>query len=260
MRKSVIHMASGAFTGAAVMAAAFIAGTMVNDRQPFAPVEASDPHPEKIVAVVPQSEAVTVSVLPPPPVEPAKDHGGEAQAVFDAAYASVTSREPISVNTARTRYGYYRTGDAPPGARRDETFGAIAGPATVLDSGAIEISGQRVSLGNIMPIPPHAICERDSGESFDCYNWAVEGMRSWINGREANCALTIRPEDVLGACEIPTADGTGLVDIGSWMVGAGIALPDPSGTGIYDRAGISAREGRVGIWSGYFAFNGVSSQ
>ena len=268
MRGKILQgAASGAALGTAMMLAfgfgVYFGGDIYARHVPGAPVKASSGAVSEIVpeAGPGQPPEVRVEILPPPATGPvlAPETKSRAREIFEQAYErSVAGRDDIE--DARHRFGYARQGDVSPNAGAGKTFGAVAGAARVINSGEIDVAGQAVRIGGILPIPPSAICEHDSGETFDCYNWAVDGMRSWIDGREATCALTIRGDDVVGACEIPSSDGASVVDVASWMIGAGLAVQDPTGTGIYDRAETAARAARAGIWSGFFSFSGVSSQ
>lgn len=260
-KTAVLRSAGGGLGQAAMFLIAFGGGVYVGhglDRAADAPM----PVVVKEDAVPASSPAVETDVLPPPvdPIAPpAKiEEVTEAQRLFDAEVQRLHEERGRAIEEARRTFGYVPEGEGGD-AVGTVRYGSIAGPAVVVDTGLISIDGQDIRIAGIIPIPPSAICEGPDGSSFDCYNWALEGVQSWVGGREATCSLMIRNETVSGACEIPSADATSVVDIGSWMVSAGLAVADPYASGLYDQAQQTAKDNKVGVWSGSFAFNGVTN-
>ena len=262
-KREIINWAGSGTATAILAATAFLCGVMVGydiprDGQETPPMtaEVQDAPASEVPAnpVTISDDEIAVSVLP----LPVEKEMTEAQKIFNQELERLRADRAGLIEDARRTVGY-----VPEGQGQESTsnvqYAAVAGSARVLDTGMIYVDGQSIALAGIIPIPPDAFCESGDGTSFDCYNWALEGLKSWVDSRDATCSLTIRGEDMTGACEIPSYDGTSVLDVGSWMVSAGIAVADPYGSGVYDEAQQMAKDTKAGIWSGKFAFDGVAN-
>lgn len=126
-----------------------------------------------------------------------------------------------------------------------------------LGDGGIKVAGKPVILSGVMLPPPGTECKSSSGESYDCHEWAMSGVREYISGKSASCSVSEMGDHNYGICDVVLGEGNKAIDIASWMVSAGIALAhDDPAPSLYHDQEAAAKSRKAGMWEGTFEFNG----
>lgn len=126
--------------------------------------------------------------------------------------------------------------------------GQIAGPATVVDAGVIEISGQRIMLFGIDSVMRKQSCMLD-GKTWACWEASVRDLQTLVDQGPATCETVGEPDPygrVLARC---TINGQSLNE---QLVRDGYAVARPSETKEYVAAEAEAKDKKLGLWQGQF--------
>lgn len=188
--------------------------------------------------------------------QPAVPVETEAQRIVREARERFAPSDPEA--WATERWGYVPQATAAAAPVEEIEHGDARGNMSVSPQGKIAVNGETILLSGLEMPGPGAICHDSAGAGYDCHGWAVQGMRSWIEGQEAICATSRIGGTLYGTCEMAIAGKAGaMIDVGSWLVSSGLAIAqDIPAASIYRQTEEIARgEGR-GLWSGSFSFGG----
>lgn len=127
--------------------------------------------------------------------------------------------------------------------------GAAADADQAIDGNTLEIQGQRVRLFGIDAFEPGQTCLDAGGQPWRCGAAAEAALAELIQDHGVACTVIEEddPEQYVARCTVRDE-----VDVGSYMVGAGLALADPAASGEYADAEAAARQARAGAWAGTF--------
>ena len=125
-------------------------------------------------------------------------------------------------------------------ARADE---ALAGDK-------LEIEGQIVRLFGIDAFEPGQTCLDARGEPWRCGAVAEAALAELIQGHGVACTVIEEhsPEEYVARCTVRDR-----IDIGRYMIMAGLALADPNAPDEYADAEAAAQRARAGAWAGIFS-------
>jgi endonuclease YncB( thermonuclease family) len=124
----------------------------------------------------------------------------------------------------------------------------ITGPAKVVESGVIEINGQRIMLFGIDSVMRKQTCTLD-GKPWQCWAASVRDLETLVDQGPATCEVVDKPDAygrLLGRCSI---NGQSLNEE---LVRRGYAVARPSETKEYVAAEAEAKEKKLGLWQGQF--------
>ena len=123
----------------------------------------------------------------------------------------------------------------------------ITGRASVIDGDTIEIRGERIRLHGIDAPESSQSCER-GGTAWRCGQKAAFELANHLGARNVSCERLgqDRYRRTIARCTV------GGEDIGSWMVGEGLALAYRKYSADYVREEASAKAQGAGLWAGQF--------
>lgn len=124
----------------------------------------------------------------------------------------------------------------------------LTGPAQVIDGGTLRVGTRQVSLVGIAAPDADQTCTDAQDRTYPCGRDAARALADHIGGAALACDLrgTAAGGAVAALCRI------GDEDLGAWMVGRGLAVPDRAAAPDYAAAGDRAWGRRLGLWSGVF--------
>jgi len=129
---------------------------------------------------------------------------------------------------------------------------AITGPAKVIDTGVIEIDGQRIMLYGVDSVMRKQSCTLD-GKPWQCWAAAIRELETLVDQGPTTCEVVGEPDDynrVLGRC---TINGESL---NQQYVRSGFAVARPKETTQYVADEAEAKAKKVGLWQGQFVMPG----
>lgn len=218
------------------------------------PVSAPLPSPGDVLAQAPVApgSAPAAEALPADRIPET-----EAEQIVREARERFAPADPEAWAAERWGYVPRATGAVPLVMDSEIEYADARGVLAVSARGEVTVNGQPVVLSGLEIPGPGAICRDSAGADYDCHGWAMQGMKDWMDGREAVCATSRIGEATYGTCEMLTGDGSAAVDIGSWMVSSGLAVArDIPARSIYRDTEEMARNEARGLWSGSFSFSG----
>nr|WP_284542387.1 thermonuclease family protein [Pleomorphomonas sp. T1.2MG-36] len=130
------------------------------------------------------------------------------------------------------------------------TSAEIIGRASTVDGDTIEIHGARIRLDGVDAPESYQICLANSGRTYRCGQASASELAAFMaSAQPVSCLPTGRSYDrIVAICR--RADG---VEINQWLVASGYAVDWPKySQGRYADVERSARNSRLGIWSGSF--------
>jgi endonuclease YncB( thermonuclease family) len=130
----------------------------------------------------------------------------------------------------------------------DPAPATIAGTASVIDGDTLEIHDERIRLEGVDAPESHQRCKDADGKFWRCGQAAANGLDDLIAGNPVNCKTHGREKwgRLLATC---TVRGESLQ---AWLVGHGYAVAYRQFSTAYVATEETAREARVGLWTGEF--------
>jgi endonuclease YncB( thermonuclease family) len=125
---------------------------------------------------------------------------------------------------------------------------AITGPAKVIDTGVIEIDGQRIMLFGVDSVMRKQNCTID-GKPWQCWAAAIRELETLVDQGPATCEVMGDPDPygrLLGRCTINGAS------LNQEYVRSGFAVARPKETAQYIADEAEAKAKKVGLWQGQF--------
>lgn len=125
----------------------------------------------------------------------------------------------------------------------------LTGQASVIDGDTIEIHRQRIRLSGIDAPESDQLCRGDDSLQYRCGAKAANALDRFIAGRPVSCQNVDvdRYKRVVAFCSV------GGVDLGEWLVRAGLAFDWPRYShGKYAAAQCEAQQAERGAWSGSY--------
>ncbi len=114
----------------------------------------------------------------------------------------------------------------------------------------LEIEGQVVRLFGIDAFEPGQTCLDARGEPWRCGTAAEAALAELIQNHGVACTVVEErsPEEYIARCQVRDQ-----IDIGRYMIMAGLALAHPNAPDEYKDAEAAARRARAGAWAGIFS-------
>ena len=125
---------------------------------------------------------------------------------------------------------------------------ALHGPAQVIDGGTLRVGERQVSLYGIAAPEADQTCADAQDQTYACGRDAARALADHIGA----AALTCQPRGAAAGGVIVALCRIGDEDLGAWMVGRGLAVPDRAVAPDYVAAADRAWGRRLGLWSGVF--------
>lgn len=125
----------------------------------------------------------------------------------------------------------------------------LAGVATVVDGGTIEIDGQRIRLLDMDAPVADQLCQDTGGADYPCGRRAARELADHLGEGRLVCDWAIEDRDgrKLGRCSLEGHDA------GLWLIEQGWALPDRDcKCETYRAAAARAEQQGLGLWAGSF--------
>ena len=123
-------------------------------------------------------------------------------------------------------------------------------PNQALDGDTLEVEGQRVRLSGVDAFELAQTCLDRRGEPWRCGIAAKAALAELTQDQALTCTVLAEhaEQGYLARCTV--RDG---VDVGRYLVAAGLALAEPDADEDYRAVEAEARAARKGAWSGTFA-------
>jgi endonuclease YncB( thermonuclease family) len=128
--------------------------------------------------------------------------------------------------------------------------GAIPARADeVIDGDTLEVEGQRMRLFGIDAFELGQTCLDAAGQPWHCGAAAKAGLAELVQGQAIACTVIddTREDGYIARCTVRDD-----VDLGAYMVRAGLALADPEASQDYVDEEAAAKAAAAGAWSGTF--------
>lgn len=128
----------------------------------------------------------------------------------------------------------------------------LEGHATAMSSTLLVLDETTITLQGIRSPEPGSICVSGTGTSFDCGYWSWQALQTALEAYPVSCEAYMhfgRQGDGIGSCNFRMGDGSS-VDVGEWMITAGVAFADRSRGETYLAEESKARAAGAGLWSG----------
>lgn len=119
-----------------------------------------------------------------------------------------------------------------------------------IDGDTLEIQGERIRLFGVDAFELQQTCLDARGEPWRCGLAARAALAELVQGQAIGCTVVAEQDDqgYLGRCSARDD-----VDLGGYMVTAGLALADRQQSGEYGDEEAAARAAGAGAWGGIFA-------
>lgn len=128
-----------------------------------------------------------------------------------------------------------------------------AGPARVIDAGAIGVNGEIHRLYGVKPLSLQQHCRRRDGAVWPCGEVAAAALGKFLEGRKVTCQVWQgKTRDADG--RFVSVCYAGSDDIAAWLAKNGWAIADRDANRLYNYTSDEgmARFLRKGIWDGTF--------
>jgi endonuclease YncB( thermonuclease family) len=130
---------------------------------------------------------------------------------------------------------------------------SAGGPARadqVIDGNTLVVEGQHMRLFGIDAFEPGQTCLDRQGRPWHCGTAAQAALAELVQGRAVACVVvTDEPNDGY----IARCTGRDGIDLGGYLVRAGLALADPQAGRTYLADQAAAKAAAVGVWGGTFS-------
>ncbi len=128
--------------------------------------------------------------------------------------------------------------------------GRPAGADEVIDGDTLVVEGQRMRLFGIDAFELEQTCLDREGRPWHCGTAAKAALAELLQGEAIACTVVAdEPEDGY----VARCNGREGVDLGGYLVRAGLALPDPHAGKDYLGDEAAARAAADGVWGGTFS-------
>lgn len=125
----------------------------------------------------------------------------------------------------------------------------IEGQASVIDADTLEVHGQRIRLSGIDAPESSQLCRDADSNLYRCGQKAANDLAAFIDQRPVQC-IEVDRDRYNRSVAVCTIAG---VDLGDWLVRAGLALDWPRySNGAYADAQKEAERAGKGMWAGSF--------
>jgi endonuclease YncB( thermonuclease family) len=122
----------------------------------------------------------------------------------------------------------------------------IAGRASVIDGGTLEVHGERIRLLGLGEVADDHVCARTDDDRWRCGPRALNALDEFLEESIVSCAVKSR--DASG--EIAAVCSASGIDLGLWLIRNGLAQPAAaSASSRYRQAEAEAKAARRGMWS-----------
>lgn len=194
------------------------------------------------------------------------DRGIHGPAPFDGAGRPPSVRLPKSAPAAATAPSTVDAGprsapSAKPPKPRTSTVPAvrsskvvysagmsISGTAKVLDGQSMAIDGKSVRLDGIEAPGLSQTCRTALGTDWPCGQKSFMRLADLADGKKVSCSVT----EQAGEGAAATCSVRGIADLGQFLAGEGLAVPNGHDRGRYSTAASAARASKSGVWGGTF--------
>jgi endonuclease YncB( thermonuclease family) len=127
--------------------------------------------------------------------------------------------------------------------------GAAASADEVIDGNTLVVEGQRMRLYGIDAFALEQTCLDAHDQPWRCGTAAKAALAELVQGQAVACTVVDDSQDGVYVARCTVRDN---VDLGTYLVRAGLALADRRAGNDYVAAEQAARAARAGAWSGTF--------
>jgi endonuclease YncB( thermonuclease family) len=126
----------------------------------------------------------------------------------------------------------------------------VARADQVIDGNTLVVEGQQMRLFGVDAFEPSQTCLDRQGRPWHCGTAAQAALAELVQGGAIACVVvTDEPNDGY----IARCTGRDGIDLGGYLVRAGLALADPQAGKVYLADQAAAKAAEVGAWSGTFS-------